>query len=109
MKFASIFFLASGVSAIQATASSAGPGPRQPMSTHFAGCSLKSIGAYNHCKEHNNGVSPCGSDSDCFVACGRAGSRDKSGDYRMVADYNGPSASAQCECRCFRKRERFPW
>ncbi|KAE9975663.1 hypothetical protein EG327_008390 [Venturia inaequalis] len=79
------------------------------MTTHFAGCSRKSIGAYNHCAEHNGGVSPCDSDSSCFVACGQAGSQDKSGDFRMVADYNGPTSAAQCECRCFRKRERFPW
>lgn len=97
MKFTSTLLLASGIVS----------GVSAKVTTHFAGCKYTTIGAYNNCLNINGGVSPCGSDSDCFVACNRAGSNDKSGDFRMVVDDNGVGNNPRCECRCYRNVERF--
>lgn len=73
------------------------------VDTQFLGCTYSklSVEPWYNCNDLNGGVDPCQQQHSCYMACGRAGSSDKPGDFVMVAEQNGPLADYPCACRCY--------
>ncbi|KAF7196816.1 hypothetical protein HII31_01734 [Pseudocercospora fuligena] len=74
----------------------------EKVNTVFGGCNYSPIGVepWYNCNDQNGGSDPCAPTQNCFMACGRAGSKDKASDFVMVAEWNGGNT---CNCECWLK------